>query len=423
MATRTETELVSRDGRYVHHYYVVKQVVGDHPLLGSYSVSDPHDSTLRSMTYWQTQHGRMGAAEAALSLSEKVEGGWALKRFGVVAACAAVALTVGCAPARPEHILPPSETGVVAILERGQYEPAGGVVAPAIAYVDAEGNVVVGNPWYSSSGVKVGEAAPWSAPKWGYDPSYDEGGNAVPLHKLAFVAPNSAVLQCDVSTGQTRELPLDLGGATQVQPSYSTSGEFVVVDLFAEQPPRLLIFQQDGTKMWEVTYGTIWTWSPSSEWLAIDVSRRAGLGHTSDLALFSWASNSTTVLARGDRSHAWCPVGWASSDLLAYENAFEEGDPLRWINAADGTTPGGTPSLGLQWDKDRMARLIPENLRATWNGQYAVDGSEKFAAIACQEPDGSPMVYVTSLEDGRWFRLAAGDRPAWVQYPRRSWSD
>jgi hypothetical protein len=347
-----------------------------------------------------------------------------LKLLRVVVACAMAALIVGCAPARPVVTVPPSQTSATAILEREKYEPTGGVAPPAIAYVDSEGSVVIRDPWNSPDTVEVGTAAPWGPPKWGYDPDYDLQGEPVALHKLVFVAPDSTVMQYDVSTGQVQTLPLDTNSATQIRAGYTPSGEFVVIDSFTEKPPRLMIFRpQTEERLWGVTYATTWAWSPSSEWVAIDVARRAGLVETSDLAVFSCAGNSIRVLVRGDGRHAWRPAGWASSGLLAYENAFEAGDPLQWVDAQTGTAPGDTPLLGLQWDRDRMARLIPENLWETWTGQYVIDGGEEFAAIVCKEPDGSQMVYVTSLRDGRWFRLASGDRPAWVQYPRRDWSN
>jgi len=331
---------------------------------------------------------------------------------------------LGCTHAKPDVPTPPSEVGSVAVLPRDQYRSPDGTVPPALSYVEPDGTLVVLNPWCAPDVLGVGAVASWSAPQWGYDPDYDTEGRAVALHKLVFVTPDSALAQYDARTGQTRELPLDLDGAGHFQASFTPSGEFLVVDLFEEQPPRLVLFRpQSEERLWEVSYATNWVWSPSSDWLAINLSRQSGLTQTTDLAVFNWTDDSTRVIVPGGSGHSWYPIGWASADVLAYADANEPGDSLRWVDVRTGNPPAGNPALGLTWDRDRVARLIPENLWQTWTGQFAVDGMEDFVAVVCQDPGEPPIVYVGSLRDGQWFRLESGDRPAWVQFPRRSWPE
>jgi len=338
--------------------------------------------------------------------------------------CAVAILISGCTPGKPGVTIPPLEVGTVPILPLEQYATQSGAASPGLAYVARDGRVMVRDPWYSSA-VPLGEAEPWSAPGWGYDPDYNAQGRPVARHKLIFVAPDSRIMQYDVSSGQTQELPLDARGVKQIQASYTPSGEFVVVDEPRESPPRLLLFRpQTAEKLWEVTYATRWVWSPYSEWLALDSSRRiADSIATSDLAVFSAAENSTRVVIPGDTSHSWQPVGWASGNLLAYVDTKDPGGALHWVDVRTGDAPSNAPVLGLAWDRDRVARLVPENLADSWTGQYAVSATEDLIAIVCGKGEDTPTVYVTSLSDGRWFLLATGERVAWMQYPRREWSD
>lgn len=328
-------------------------------------------------------------------------------------------MTVGCVAPNPPGPEPPQdldEAPPAVYPTPDSFEPRGGLGEPCLAMLDRSASVVIFAPWHGMR-TSVATAVPWSPLSWSLDAWLGPGVFAL---KLLYISDDMRLRYYSYRDGQVREIPYELPTESECLAAWSPSDMQVAVSSSGDVTGWLQVIDpQSGEEKWSGSHRGDWDWSPDALWLAFGAPRRIGLGWTVDLALLGAWTGTVTIARRGDAQHQWVPVGWSGYEHLAYRDAgpgAESSLPL-WIEVPSLETTASEPELPLALDPEAVGKALPQDLRLSWTGRFAVDERTGLLAVVCRAQQGLPYVYVRVGEKGPWYLVGQGDRPAWSPFP------